>query len=211
MARQEGHPRPSVRVTLPADREQIIEFANSRRWVVLEGGSLPYPVTLSVGIGDDGRLHCTGVILGAFTEETAEITSASLRDVRITELLQEIVGAGKLLEAVIEYTGPGEGRPFLDRLTPGLIPDIPPRSMPVRGAPLDRGHFEAVAEAYRSALTVNLRAPMAELRRQLSESLDREVPEPTARRWVQRARDMGLLGASRPGVAGEKPIRAEPP
>jgi hypothetical protein len=49
-------------------------------------------------------------------------------------------------------------------------------------------------------------APMTELRRRLGEWLEREVPEPTARRWVQRARDMGLLGASRPGKAGEKPM-----
>jgi hypothetical protein len=209
MARQNGRPRPEVRLGFPADREQIAEFVNSRRWVVLEGGSLPYPVTLSVGIGEDSRLRCTGVILGAFTGETAEITSASLRDVRVTELLQEIAKAGKLLEALIEYTGPREDRPFLDRLTPGLIPDLQPRAAQVRGARLERSHFEAVAEAYRSALTVNLRAPMTELRRQLSESLDREIPEPTARRWVQRARDMGLLGASRPGVAGEKPARPE--
>jgi hypothetical protein len=52
---------------------------------------------------------------------------------------------------------------------------------------------------------------LAELRRRLADWLGREVPEPTTRRWVQRARDMGLLGVSRPGKAGEKPVRPEQP
>ena len=211
MARQDSRPRLSVRLDLAGGREQVAEFTNSRQWVLLEGGSLPYPVTLSAGIGDDGRLRCTGVILGAFTAEPAEITSASLRDVRISELLQEVAGAGDLLESLIEYSGPGEGRPFLERLAPGLIPDLPPRPAQVRGA-LPRSHFEMVAAEYRRALVTNDRAPMTELRRRLAGWLGRdEIPEPTARRWVQRARDMGLLGASRPGKAGEKPISPEQP
>ena len=208
MARQDSRPQLSVRLDLAGGREEVVEFANSRQWVVLEGGSLPYPVTLSTGIGDDGRLRCTGVILGAFTAEPAEITSASLRDVRISELLQEVAKTGKLFESLIEYSGPNDGRPFLDRLSPGLIPDLPPRPPQVRGA-LPRSHFEAVATEYRRALVKNERAPMTELRRRLAEWLDREIPEPTARRWVQRARDMGLLGASRPGKAGEKPATPE--
>lgn len=210
MARQDRRPELTVRLDLAGGREEIAGFANSRQWVVLEGGSLPYPVTLSAGIGDDGRLRCTGVILGAFTAEPAEITSASLRDVRISELLQEVSRTGDLLESLIEFTGPGEGRSFLDRLSPGLISDLPPRPPQVRGA-LPRSHFEAVAKEYRRALVKNERAPMAEMRGRLSEWLERDVPEPTARRWVQRARDMGLLGASRPGKAGEKLAVTEQP
>jgi hypothetical protein len=210
MARQGSRPQLSVRLDLAGGSEEIAGFTNSRQWVVLEGGSLPYPVTLSAGIGDDGRLRCTGVILGAFTTEPAEITSASLREVRIAELLQEVASAGNLLQALIEYSGPGDGRPFLDRLSPGLLPDLPPRPPQVRGA-LPRSHFETVAAEYRRALLVNDRAPMTELRRRLAEWLGREVPEPSARRWVQRARDMGLLGASRPGKAGEKATGTDQP
>jgi hypothetical protein len=211
MARQDSRPQLSVRLDLAGgrqDREKIAAFANSRQWVVLEGGSLPYPVTLSVGVGDDGRLRCTGVILGAFTAEPAEITSASLREVRISELLQEIARTGDLLESLIEYTGPRAGRPFLDRLSPGLIPDLPPRPPRVRGA-LPRSHFETVAAEYRRALVKNERAPMAEVRRCLANWLEREeIPEPTVRRWVQRARDMGLLGSTTPGKAGDRPSPA---
>jgi hypothetical protein len=211
MARRESRPQPSARFGLPADREKITEFASNRQWVVLDGCGLPYPVTLSAGIGDDGRLRCTGVILGALTAEPVEITSASLRDVRVTELLQQIASTGDLLEPLFSYSGPREGRPFLDRLIPGLVPDLPPQVPPVRGGALPRGHFEVVANEYRRALVVDTHAPMTELRHRLAEWLDREIPEPTARRWVQRARDMGLLGASRPGKAGEKPATPDPP
>jgi hypothetical protein len=211
MARQDARDRPSVRLGLPADREQIAEFTNNRHWAVLEGGGLPYPVTLSLGIGHDGRLRCTGIILGALTAEPAEITSASLREVRITELLQEIAMFGNLLETLISYTGRHEDRPFLDRLMPGLVADLPPRPPSVRGAALPRSHFEQVAKEYRRALKLPITAPMTEVQRRLAEWLGREIPEPTARRWVQRARDMGLLGASRPGKAGEKPAEPEEP
>lgn len=210
MARQDSRPEYTVRVDLAGGREDITDFANTRQWMVLEGGSLPYPVALSAGIGADGRLRCTGLVLGAFTEGAPEITSASLRDIRIGELLQEIVNTGDSLESVIELSGPGDGRPFLDRLAPGLLPDLPPRLPRVRGA-LPRSHFETVAAEYRRALVRNKRAPMTELRGRLAEWLGREIPEPTARRWVQRARDMNLLGASRPGKAGEKPVRPEQP
>jgi hypothetical protein len=206
MARQDNRPQTAVRLGLPDDRERLAEFTKSRQWVVLEDGGLPYPVAVSAGIGDDGRLRCTGLILGALTAEPAEITSASLRNVRVAELLQEIAGSGNLLEALISFEGPGEDRPFLDRLNPGLLPDLPPRVQPVSGGALPRAHFEAVASEYRRALVTSKHAPMTELRRRLGEWLEREVPEPTARRWVQRARDMGLLGASRQGKAGEKPM-----
>lgn len=211
MTRQDEHPEPSVRLGDPVDRERLAGFADVRQWVVLEDGGLPYPVAVSVGIGEDGRLRCTGVILGALTGEPVEVTSASLREVRVAEILQQIAAAGNLLEALISFTGPGADRPFLDRLYPGLVPDLPPRVQPVRGGALPRAHFEAVASEYRRALVKNKRAPMAELRRRLGDWTGRDVPEPTARRWVQRARDMGLLGASRPGKAGEKPAKPDQP
>lgn len=204
MARHWNSDEPSIRVALPEDREKLTGFTGSRGWVVFDGGGLPYPVALSAGIGDDGRLRCTGVILGALTAEPAEITSASLRNVRVTELLQGLARLGDALEAMISYEGPRESRPFLDRLVHGLISDLPPRPPSVRGA-LPREHFEVVAREYRRALALDSRAPMAEMRRRLATWLGKEIPEPTARRWVQRARDMGLLGASRAGKAGEKP------
>jgi hypothetical protein len=64
---------------------------------------------------------------------------------------------------------------------------------------LPREHFERVAADYRAAL---VSAPHR-LIQHLAER--NQVPEPTLRRWVQRARDMGLLGQSTPGKAGEKP------
>jgi hypothetical protein len=63
-----------------------------------------------------------------------------------------------------------------------------------------RAHFEQVAAEYRAALKRRPRAPIAALRDQYP-----GVSESTLRRWTQRARDMGLLGPSRSGRAGEHP------
>jgi hypothetical protein len=221
----------------------VAEFAAGRGWVTLTEGGLPYPVTVSLAVGTGGRLRCTGLILGIpdpAGAEAIEITSASLRKVRITELLQaiadeaaalsspQIVTAAQLAElagpgynpddfetmdggktyrlpAVISYSGPRKSRPFLDQLFPGLVPDLPPAGPRVRGQALPRDHFEMVAQEYRFAVENSPRAPMRQLMRRLEDWKRVPVPEPTARRWVQRARDMGLLGPSRSGVAGEYP------
>jgi transposase-like protein len=58
-------------------------------------------------------------------------------------------------------------------------------------------HYERVAAAYRQALISHPRSPMRALAEQLHAS------DATVRRWVQRARDKGLLGPSVPGKAGE--------
>ncbi len=173
-----------------------------------------------------------------------EITSASLRHVKIPELLQAIWDAsdslhrrtrvtaaelvdlagpdydpadwkssngGKTYELppLISYSGPRKGRPFLDQLYPGMVPDIPPAPPRIPGQALPRWLFEHVAEEYRRALDTHSRAPMQELTRRLGIKPNwwsgNPAPEPTARRWVQRARDLGLLGPSRPGVPGEYP------
>lgn len=54
---------------------------------------------------------------------------------------------------------------------------------------------------YRDMLVTAPRAPIKTLAEHLG------VSEATVRRWVQRARDQGFLGESRPGKAGETPRR----
>jgi len=63
------------------------------------------------------------------------------------------------------------------------------------------------AEYKRACAPGEFRAPMKELCRRLALAFRESgtVPAPTARRWVQKARDMGLLDPSRPGIAGEYP------
>jgi hypothetical protein len=60
-----------------------------------------------------------------------------------------------------------------------------------------------LSQAYRAALVHAPQAPIKALAGQLYRS------EATVRRWVQRARDMGLLGSSTPGRAGEGPARVD--
>ena len=220
------------------DQAKATEFASGRWWITLSGGKpeLPYPVAISVGVGSGGRLRCTGLMLRADADEGTEITSASLRGIRIPELLQAVgqwqamLGTGApvdpgvlermgldpaefidpddgvtYLPALISYSGPRSSRPPLDQLFPGMVPDVPAKPY-VRGGPLPRSLFETVAAEYRKALTTAPAAPVAALCK--SKELrklrgGRPITEPTARRWVQRCRDMGLLGKSVPGKAGE--------
>lgn len=216
MAERKQRTKPDVSM---GQHEAVTQFIRERHWTVLSGGELPYPVAVSLGIGSGGRLRCTGLVIGmpspggdAGGAQPIEITSASLRDIRITELLGAIMSPSddepdveKMLQALISFSGPGKGRPLLDRLYPGMMPDLPPAGPQIRGQALPREHFVRVAAEYRLARVKNPGAPMRELMRRLSIWKGREIPEPTARRWVQRARDMGILGPSHSGKAGEYP------
>lgn len=77
------------------------------------------------------------------------------------------------------------------------------RSHLPRGYRIPREHFEHVAEVYREALQRNPRHPYSYVTTAL------QTTTPTARRWVQRARDMGLLGEARRGRPGEHPRISE--
>ena len=55
----------------------------------------------------------------------------------------------------------------------------------------DHEHFERVAAAYRKALTTHPGGPVRALVAQMGRS------EATVHRWLQRCRDMGLLGPTR--------------
>jgi hypothetical protein len=172
------------------------------------------------------------------------VTSASLRKLKIPELLEAIAAAARALSdgrtilaenledfaglgydpgdwesddggktyklpPPISIRGPAEGSEFLDQLYPGMVPDLPPSAGPrVRGKAHSRDFFLTVAAEYKRACTPGeFRAPMKELCRRLSLAFRESspIPEPTVRRWVQQARDMKLLGPSRPGIAGEYP------
>src|SRR5207245_2803072 len=71
------------------------------------------------------------------------------------------------------------------------------------GQPGPKGHprafFEELARLYRRALEEAPSTPVKWL------ALEVKTPESTVRRWLQRCRDMGLLGPSMPGKSGEAP------
>jgi hypothetical protein len=147
------------------------------------------PVFLKLARDHRGRLVCQALIIGDITpwsKRYREINAARLRDIRIPELISL---------AVWTSTIPDEfGAEISEILSSVPALSLSPRGP--RGYPDD--HFRAVAELYRKALIEAPRAPTKWIAEQFVVSM------PTARRWVQRARDKGYLGASTPGRAGEE-------
>jgi hypothetical protein len=173
-------------------------------WISFADGNLPFPVLISLGRAPDGRLIITGLLIANldippvyddaapewFRSKPVEITSRSLRDLPLAELLGSV-------DALRDDP---EGKALFRRLF-ALADDLPPTFPRRRPGPKGhpREHFEQVAQAYRIALARAPRAPVKTLAEQMNAS------DATVRRWIQRARDMGLLGPSTPGKAGEQP------
>jgi hypothetical protein len=167
----------------------------NRWWTVVARPGLPFDVRLRVGKAPDGRLVCTGLKVNSGgqgeddTPET-EITVRSLREIRLPEILKTLV------------EGWFENPTFAEAA--GIhVPGVAERDRKTQAQPgrpgYDRAHFEHVAALYREALLRAPDNPYDYMMKAEYKSL------PTIRRWVQRARDMGLLGKAIPGKAGEKP------
>lgn len=157
-------------------------------WTTFSGGRLPFPVHLRTSRSEDGRLICTALVI---TPGEQEITARSLREIPLSQLLSRRGGRS----ANSESLGLSFAAAFMEALSPefeGALARPGPQGHP-------REHFEGVAAAYREALIQSPRAPVQWL-------LDTETlhgSEATVRRWIRRARDMGLLGEAVPGRAGE--------
>lgn len=154
-------------------------------------------VTVRIGQAPDGRYIVTGVILGL--DGPREITARGLRAIPLADLLTAVAREAAKAQQ-------GEPMPIgnVALALPGILaePYERPKVRPgPKGWPPE--HFERVAEAYRSALQRTPRSPIRTLAKELNAS------DPTIHRWLQRCRDMGLLGSSRPGKAGEYPQTTE--
>ncbi len=167
-------------------------------WITVLGGRghrLPFSIQITVGVAEDGRLVCTG--LRTLPGVTQEVTARSLRQIPLSQILAalgERYGAGSGLAEALQIVAERHG------LVVRTAMDDPPRyerPPQPRGYRIPREHFEHVAEVYREALRVNPRQPYSYITKTL------QTTTPTARRWVQRAREMGLLGEGRRGRPGE--------
>ncbi len=174
------------------------EATGSDAWVTVLGGSgkrLPFSIQITVGVADDGRLVCTG--LRTPPGSTHEVTARSLRQLPLSQILA----------ALVKYRSSSEGqRMMAERFGLWTAVEAAPayeRPHLPRGYRIPREHFEHVAEVYREALQRNPRHPYSYVTAAL------QTTTPTARRWVQRARDMGLLGEARRGRPGEHPRISE--
>jgi hypothetical protein len=197
-------------------------------WVEVENiAGFDGTVLVRIGVGEDGRIIASGVLL----LKEGELTARDLRRVPIAGTLSSFASAAsdpstyarlfeELLGIPLVYSGEErklpENAPCLTIAgKPSKLPRAWRALIPVSGAPgtkreplkrvrpgpkgHTREHFGAVAAAYREVLKTSPRAPIKTLAANLNYS------EATIRRHLQRARDMGLLGEARPGKAGEIP------
>lgn len=131
-------------------------------------------VNVAVRIGrDDSRLTITGVIV-ATVDEGVELTWRELRRIMTADDLFAALGADR-------WQRRGLVDPMLSKRAQSTAGRHPGR----RGHDLD--HFKKVAAFYVQALDEYPNAPMTATAEEF------EVSASTARRWVTRARKLGLL------------------
>jgi hypothetical protein len=136
-------------------------------WSRVDLDGFPVPLYLCFAETPDGRVVISGLMLSPGVN--TEISARALREIPL----------GRLLAL------PKWG------LLPGYVKSAkayrPPRiAAGPTGRPLE--HFVKVAAAYRQTLKSHPRTPIRALMTQL------HCSEPTAHRWLQRCRDLGLLG-----------------
>jgi len=146
-------------------------------------------VLVRLGKAPDGRMVCTGLVIGAFDEQ--EITARGLRDLPLVQFLSHI---GHWKEVREESGAFSKGfKRYAPKLSRG------PQGLPA-------AHFERIADLYRIALKRQPRAPLKAMRELLAKDKGGYVPsDSTIHGWIRQARQRGLLGQAIAGKAGEKP------
>jgi hypothetical protein len=187
----------SMSVLLPQDRRKRYDSLSRRPWIELYGAHDRTPILVELATSPEGTLVCTGLVVGAFTQE--EITARDLREIRLGEILTDLGIAVTNQKKSKAIRNPEELRRITigDQLEDAVSWVVKPTKLRPGPHGHPREHFEGVATAYRAALVWSPGRPIKTLAEQYHAS------EATVRRWVQRARDMGLLGESVPGKAGE--------
>ena len=178
------------------EHEETAEFLAQMRWWrvrVVEGEPFPFELWVRIGRLSDGRFACTGLKLNPGSFES-EITARALREINFTEIVSAAVRSAHAHDPA-----------FSRHLLGYEIPELPERSQPrLRPGPpgYDDDFFREVADLYKEALREDPSHPYRHFRAQWGTA---QPSLSTARRWVQRARDKGFLGAATPGKAGEQP------
>jgi hypothetical protein len=157
----------------------------------LTGGMYDGELLIRLAKSSDGRLVCTGMVLGGGAGSETEITARSLRDVPLAPLL---AGLGQWRENRDQTGIFGAGfKRYAPKLRRG------PRGLPDE-------HFKKIADLYRIALNRQPRAPLMVMRELLAKDRGGYVPsDSTIHGWVRQARQRGFLGKAVIGKAGEKP------
>lgn len=161
--------------------EELAQFASSSdAWVGVGPPDSPLPAWVRLGMSADGRLICTGLVIGD-TGATTEITVRKLRAVPLGALLDQLSNPGD--DSIASFISEGLG-------------DLASRSAPV---PINRGPKELpdelldhVLAQYRRAVAAAPSAPFKHLRDQGllhgSDSTLRRQVRQAKKREAERAR-----------------------
>jgi hypothetical protein len=187
MARKRNY-RINVRVG-GAAQKPFRQMAGDK-WITISGDGLPQDLMLRLGKAPDGRFVVTGLILGAFTKGAIE--ARHLREIRLPELIEKVA---EVAASTREPNPFPEDPPSVNAFYRAVfgsalnVPAAPRAAKPLRRGPkgYGRDHFKKVRDEYQRQLALNPTRPV----KATAEKMNASVA--TAGRWIQRARDMGLI------------------
>jgi hypothetical protein len=175
-------------------------------WIRVEGDELPSPAFFRLGVGDDGQLIATGLLIATEKELTTRATRLPLAGI-VSKFAAEVVArptTDKRLQA--ELAGPdfqndprwrewaADSRTAADFVAhpraeaAKAVPRVRPGR---RGYPDD--FYRTIAKQYAKAKRARPRAPIRALMSEL------HAAEPTVHRWLRTARDKGFIKEAKRG------------
>lgn len=190
-------------------------YVEGGSWIRAEGDSrLPYPVLVRLGVGEDGHLVATGLLV----EAEGELSTRAVR-LPLATIVSEFAAAAskvptykRLRRELFSIKAESEEEAAWQPETPKGYPDwwlavdflsVDDRERVVarvrpgrRGYPDD--HYRQVARAYKRAKRVNPRAPIRVLMEEL------HATEPTVHRWLRTARERDFLPPTTRGRTSAK-------
>ena len=177
-------------------RYALAEELDSDDWLQIHWPDAPFPILMRLGRSAEGRLVCSGLVLGGGQPGEPRVGIQRGRagvEVSATKLRQ--IPLGQLLDEASRR-----------QTTEWWLAQLPEFQRPTRMGPRGTSgeKLANVATLYRRALEERPSAPVEWMRRQILGPTGKATPAVTIRRWLQRCRDLGLLGPSIPGKAGEQ-------
>lgn len=169
-----------------ADLRPTPEEFEDASWTQVEAGGLEQPVHVRLGYSADGRRIITGLMVGA-TFPHAEITSTSLRKIRIGAILEQLFDG-------YDEASPPPYDDFDAQIEWGLMHqayDQHAAHLPESSRAGERGaegeSLIAFADRYRVEVDRNPRRAMTAT----AEAM--HISRATANRWAKKARNLGLI------------------
>lgn len=173
---------------IPAVRIGERFLVPGRMVALIEHPALPVTVEVAIEIGHDHAVHCSRLTC---TDRSVPrgVTGEKLRRLPVERIIRSVLAAaaedelGRSLDWV-----PGHQDAFSEALAIGN---------PASRWALTEDHLAEVARVYREAVASRERTPVNAVATHFGR------PRPTAARWVQKARQAGLLGETTQGRVSE--------